>query len=374
MNSSKLELYIHIPFCHRKCAYCDFLSMSGQEAYWLPYRDALCRDIVYAGSKDNRELTSIFIGGGTPSLMPAGYYEELFRVLRESFRIAEDCEITIEMNPGTVSCEKLAEYRRVGINRLSIGLQSVHEEELRELGRIHTYAEFAETYRLAREVGFDNINVDLMMAFPGQTAESYGETLRKIISLRPEHISAYGLIVEPGTPYEKRYEAHPEHFPGEEQQCALYEFTVSMLTEAGYEQYEISNFSLPGRACRHNLGYWNRTEYLGIGLGAASLYDGVRRSVTRDMPAYLEQLCYASEEVLAEDDVVEEVIMLSLRTTQGLDIREHRSVFGAELADRLRRGCETYVRQGLMAELEGRFFFTTAGFLVSNQVIAALLP
>ncbi len=367
-------MYIHIPFCYRKCAYCDFLSMAGQEAWWLPYREALCRDIVHAGSEEARELTTIFLGGGTPSLMPVGYYEKLFQVLRDSFRIAEECEITIETNPGTVSREKLEEYRRVGINRLSIGLQSAHDSELRELGRIHTYEEFAETYRLAREVGFDNINVDLMMAFPGQTMESYRETLRKIVSLKPEHISAYGLIVEPGTPYEKRYEAHPEHFPGEEQQCALYEYTVSALAEAGYEQYEISNFSLPGRECRHNLGYWNRTEYLGIGLGAASLYGGVRRSVTRDLPTYLKQMCFASEEVLTQEDIVEEIIMLSLRTTQGLDIGAHLPVFGTELADVLRRSCEHYVQQGLMEDEEGRFFFTTTGFLVSNQVIAALLP
>ncbi len=367
-------LYVHIPFCVRKCSYCDFLSFAGAESYYEPYLQALCRDILSYRGKERRSLSSIFIGGGTPSLMPLGFYTKLFAAIQSAFTLFEDCEITIEANPGTLTREKLLEYRSVGMNRLSIGLQSCHDRELCELGRLHTYQEFLESYQLARELGFDNINVDLMMAFPGQTEESHAESLRKIIALSPEHISAYGLIVEPGTPYEIRYEKHPEEFPGEDMQCTLYRNTISVLASAGYLQYEISNFSKDGYACRHNIGYWLRREYIGIGIGAASFYNGRRCTVGEKLDAYLVRQDFSQDEAVSEAEALEETIMLSLRTTDGLQLAAFAKCFGTKEAERIQCICERFVSQGWMRHTNDRFYFTTEGFLVSNTLIAELLP
>ncbi len=374
MNNSPFELYIHIPFCKQKCLYCDFTSFSCCESSWMKYLDALCRDLTDLAGDVSGELVSIFIGGGTPSLMPVGFYHKLFEAIRKNYVLSKACEITIEANPGTLTTEKLREYRDCGINRLSLGLQSTHDSELNQLGRIHSYQEFLDSYKRAVDVGFENINVDLMMAFPTQTVESYAETLRRIVELRPKHISAYGLIVEPNTPYEVLYERNPELFPDEELQCALYRQTVNTLHDAGYVQYEISNFALLGYACEHNRGYWIRRQYLGIGLAAASLIGRERRSVTSDLEVYLDHLEYSSIEGLSEEDAISELVMLSLRTTEGLNVKANRDRFGEEYSKMLCDSCRKYVANGLMREEDGRFFFTTEGFLVSNRIIAELLP
>lgn len=367
-------MYIHIPFCKQKCLYCDFTSFPACEERWLLYLDALCRDLADSTKEVRGELVSIFIGGGTPSLMPEGFYRKLFEEIRRCYSLSDSCEITIEANPGTLTREKLLEYRECGINRLSLGLQSTHDSELKLLGRIHSYREFVESYELAREVGFRNINVDMMMAFPTQTYESYETSLKRIVELRPEHISAYSLIVEPNTPFEALYEKCPEQFPDEELQCELYKLTVNALKDAGYIQYEISNFALPGYVCSHNMGYWTRRDYLGIGLAAASLIGRERRSVTSDLEEYLKSLTYTSIEELTDEDVVSEVVMLSLRTTEGLDVKAYRALFGEAYSKRLCEACREYVARGLMLEEDERFFFTTDGFLVSNRIIAELLP
>lgn len=286
----ELELYIHIPFCVRKCKYCDFLSAPADAGERQKYVESLCRKIrSYGALAKAYHVVSIFLGGGTPSVLDAGQTEKIFDAVYDTFMVDKDAEITTELNPGTVTEEKLRMYQKVGINRLSIGLQSVNNHELRMLGRIHTYEDFIDTFVMARKTGFDNVNVDLISAIPGQTVESWEDTLRTVAELEPEHISAYSLIIEEGTPF---YEIYGEEgaasggmavlsgegaaLPDEDAEREMYQRTKRILEEYGYRRYEISNYAKEGFRCRHNLGYWERREYLGIGLGAASLIDNVR--------------------------------------------------------------------------------------------------
>ena len=256
-----LELYIHIPFCVKKCAYCDFLSGPAGEKEKEEYVKMLVDEIRNCpDTVQNYRVISIFFGGGTPSLLTGEQIGRLMDTVREIFTLDEDAEITMEMNPGTVTEEKLRKYRQAGVNRLSIGLQSVNDEELRLLGRIHTYEEFREAYHLARANGFSNINVDLISAIPGQTVESWRRTLEQVMALSPEHISAYSLILEEGTTFYKKYvedEAKEgPKLPDEDAEREMYHRTREFLKDRGYERYEISNYARPGMECRHNLGYW----------------------------------------------------------------------------------------------------------------------
>ena len=249
-----MELYVHIPFCVKKCAYCDFLSFPQGEEIQRRYVEKLMEEIrtVSAGFHDT-PVSSVFVGGGTPSVLKARWMKELFDCLRASFHIEETAEISMEANPGTVDREKLRIYREAGINRLSFGLQSADNRELKALGRIHTWEEFLDSFHQARIAGFTNINVDLMSALPGQTVDSWRKTLEKVLELKPEHISAYSLIIEEGTPFYEKYEDHPELLPPEEEERQMYHDTKRILHEHGYERYEISNYARAGYACRHNL-------------------------------------------------------------------------------------------------------------------------
>ena len=291
IRNKELEIYIHIPFCVKKCAYCDFLSGPQDEGIREKYVNALIEEICEYGDLTHKyHVTTIFLGGGTPSILEAPQIIRIFDALSRTFQIAGDAEITIEANPGTVTVEKLEAYKKCGINRISFGLQTTNNEELKLLGRIHTYEEFVESYQLARDCGFDNVNVDLISAIPKQTVESWKETLEKVIALVPEHISAYSLIVEDGTPFANVYgEGCPgEHdLPSEEEERAIYYRTEELLEKVGYHRYEISNYAREGKECRHNLGYWERREYLGIGLGAASLVDNARYKNTDDLLFYI---------------------------------------------------------------------------------------
>ncbi|MBP5410633.1 MAG: radical SAM family heme chaperone HemW [Lachnospiraceae bacterium] len=370
-----MELYIHIPFCVRKCAYCDFLSFAGKESCMEKYVDALIRDIGQGGGLPlfDRKLTSVYIGGGTPSLMPQGTYQRILDAVRENFAISENAEISIECNPGTVTIEKLLEYRNAGINRISFGAQSADGKELRLLGRIHTWEQVDESVRLARAAGFDNINIDLMMNLPGQTKEHFTNTVKKALKLQPEHISAYSLIIEEGTPFFEAYDAHPELLPDEESASDTYERAVMLLAEEGYRQYEISNFAKPGYECRHNIGYWRRAEYLGVGIGAASLISGVRYRVSDDLERYLEELTYEPEETLSDTDVRNETVMLGLRMNEGLSIAELARLFGDAYAKKFADAMDRYVSQGLAYSGDGRYGLTVRGMLVSNTMIASLM-
>lgn len=283
----ELELYIHIPFCAKKCAYCDFLSGPADEQTVADYVTALRKEIEsYKESAKNYEVTTVFFGGGTPSLLSGEQMAELMNAIKDTFMLKEEAEITMEANPGTVTESNLSAYKEAGINRISFGLQSVKDEELRMLGRIHTFEEFLESYDMARKAGFHNINVDLISAIPGQTLTSWEETLRTVIELQPEHISAYSLIVEEGTTFAKLYGEgceKEELLPDEDEERRIYERTEEMLKEAGYHRYEISNYAKDGYECRHNLGYWERKEYLGLGLGASSLLNETRFHNTEHM-------------------------------------------------------------------------------------------
>ena len=276
-----LELYIHVPFCIKKCAYCDFLSFPADEKMQEKYFDALIRDIKYYGQNmEEYKVSTIYIGGGTPSWMNESLIQSLMLYVYKSFDVAKDAEISIECNPGTLTSRKLLIYKQSGINRLSIGLQSADDDELKILGRIHTYDQFLKSYESARVAGFDNINVDIMSGLPKQTTEKMLDTLHKVIRLKPEHISAYSIIIEKNTPFYDEYKfdmvkqeagMKPDVLPDEDEVYRMYKATQRTLDEAGYKQYEISNFAKKGYECRHNIGYWTRENSLGIGLGAASL-------------------------------------------------------------------------------------------------------
>ena len=286
----EMELYLHIPFCVKKCDYCDFLSFPADESIKREYVETLKREIEKVGERyRNCQVSTIFVGGGTPSILNSSYIVEIFDVLRRKFHVAGNAEISMEVNPGTVTKEKLSDWRRAGINRLSMGLQSADNRELKRLGRIHTWEDFLESFRRAREEGFSNLNVDLMSALPGQTMDGWMETLKRTAAQEPEHISAYSLIIEEGTPFYERYGGKKGEalLPDEDTDRDMYHKTREFLASCGYERYEISNYAKPGRECRHNIGYWTGVPYLGLGLGAASYIEGIRFSNTRNLKEYL---------------------------------------------------------------------------------------
>lgn len=379
----ELELYLHIPFCVKKCNYCDFLSAPAEEETRAAYVDALLEEIRGFEDPEDYEVVTVFFGGGTPSILPS---QEIFRImeaLREKFSFRKGAEITLEANPGTVDKEKLSCYKKAGINRLSFGLQSADAEELKKLGRIHTWEKFLESFQLAREAGFSNINVDLMSALPGQTKESWEKTLRQVLALQPEHISAYSLIIEEGTPFYQLYEKdverrdageEPELLPSEEEERAMYEATGRILKEQGYLHYEISNYAKPGRECRHNLGYWQRRDYLGFGLGASTLLNPVRYKNTEDLEAYLGG-DFSKKEffVLTKDNQIEETMFLGLRVLEGVSKEKFREQFSCELRVVYRKELEKLEQEGLLEE-EGDFVrLTSRGIDLSNPVLAEFL-
>ncbi len=294
-KKKELGLYIHIPFCVRKCDYCDFLSAPATEGEKKAYVDALLHEIKsYEGRLEDYIVPTIFFGGGTPSSLGQGELDRIMEALKQVFPMDwAVMEATLEANPGTVTKDKLEEYKKAGINRLSFGLQSTEDVELRRLGRIHVYQEFLDNFRLARELGFCNINVDLMSALPGQTVAAWEASLHRIAGLAPEHISAYSLIIEEGTHFYERYgEGTPgaKELPDEDNDRAMYARTKEILKQYGYERYEISNYAKPGYECRHNNSYWIGTEYLGLGLGASSLFGGTRFSNEPELKSYI-KLC-----------------------------------------------------------------------------------
>lgn len=374
-----LSLYIHYPFCVRKCRYCDFLSFPADAAARQAYLDRLGAEMAYRSQAfSGYEVTSLFIGGGTPSLMSGDQLLALMDHVRRHFSLREDAELTMECNPGTVDAEKLSAMRKAGINRISFGLQSARDEELRLLGRIHSFSDFLKSYEAAREAGFDNINVDLMSALPGQSLSSCMESLEAVLALAPEHLSVYSLIIEPGTPF---WDLYGEDAPGkpaiplpdEDTEREMYHRICRRLEAAGYDHYEVSNFARPGRACRHNLVYWRRGEYLGLGLGAASLVDERRFSNTRDLPIYMSSFAPAEEERLTEQARMEETMFLGLRCMRGVSEAEFEAAFGKRIGDIYGPVLEKLCAQGLLAREKGRFFLTERGLDVATTVMAAFL-
>ena len=377
-----LELYIHIPFCVRKCYYCDFLSGVSDENRREEYVKALLTEIrMCAGECEKYTVTSIFIGGGTPSLMQGARIERILEEIRRGYVLDKGVEITIEMNPGTVDEEKLAAYKRAGINRLSIGLQSAENEELKKIGRIHTWEQFLHTWQLVRNMGFQNVNVDIMSALPGQSVAGYERTLQRVLSLPdpPEHISAYSLIVEEGTDFYRRQEEGKLDLPGEDEDRQMYHLTKKLLAEKGYERYEISNYAKPGFACAHNCGYWKRAEYLGLGLGAASLLKNVRFHNTESLEKYLANPCGCREDVhvLTDGEQIEETLFLGLRLTMGISEKEFVGCFSRTLDEIYGDVIEKNTQNGLLRWTErgeDRWLsLTEKGLDVSNYVMAQFL-
>ena len=369
-----LELYVHIPFCVRKCQYCDFLSGPSDEETKDRYIEALLKEIRAAEHTENYEIVSVFIGGGTPSALKAEAIASIMRTLQEQFFFCEDAEVTIEANPGTVDLEKLTIYRNVGINRLSLGLQSTDAEELKLLGRIHSYEEFLKSYEWAREVGFSNINIDLMFAIPGQTGEAWRQHLYQVAELNPEHISAYSLIIEEGTPFAEQN----LDLPDEDTEYQMYEDTAEILERYGYRQYEISNYAKQGYMCRHNAGYWQRREYLGFGLGASSLYGGMRFSNTRRMQEYLKESRNPDQirkdvTVLLRNERIEEFMFLGLRMTEGISEKKFEENFDVRLMDVYGNILQKYEETGFMEHIETKWRLTRKGIHVSNHILADFL-
>ena len=404
------ELYIHIPFCVRKCGYCDFLSFPAGKDVQMRYLDALKREIRLTGEILRRQaaVSSIFIGGGTPSLLEAGQIAGIMQELYEQFCISSDAEITIEANPGTVDLDKLHSFRTAGINRISIGCQSMHDRELARMGRIHDHAAFLESYRLARQAGFENVNLDLISALPEQSLQDWRETLHATAALEPEHISAYSLILEEGTPFYAQRETLL--LPDEDTERAMYEETAEILAGYGFEQYELSNYAKPGRYCRHNLGYWTGVPYLGLGLGAASYWPAetagtesdtaehiadltpeqqmqpwmVRFSKTSDLETYFTALVSGngpakipvdlnSYEYLKKTDCMAEFMILGLRLTEGISKEEFRQRFQSDLQDVYGAILQKYESAGLLHNGKDRVFLTGQGRSLANIVMMEFL-
>ncbi len=388
------SIYIHIPFCVKKCSYCDFLSAPADESTKRRYVDRLLEEMEKA-SKEYRdyEAVSVFFGGGTPSVLTAEDTGRIMGLLNKRFRIRPDAEITTEINPKTASYEKLKAYFDLGMNRLSIGLQSAAEKELAVLGRIHSFQDFCETFHAARQAGFSNINVDIMSALPGQSAESYSDTLKKVLLLSPEHISAYSLIIEEGTPFYERYHKEDDlrkagkdprevhecgnlfpPLPSEEEEREMYEETERLLGEYAYRRYEISNYAKPGYECLHNTVYWTGKEYAGFGIGAASYMGGVRFKNTEKLQDYLNgDFKKAEKTMLKKADRMEEFMFLGLRMINGVSRKEFLIRFGVSMEEVYEAALRKMVEQGLL-KIEGdRVFLTYKGLDVANYVMAEFL-
>ena len=390
-NNNQLGIYIHIPFCVQKCVYCDFLSAPATNDVKIKYIEALKKEIELVGLNNKEkdiEVNSIFFGGGTPSCIDPELIQSVLDTVKNNFRVNEFAEITIECNPGTLSEDKAYSYRNAGINRISFGLQSCDDKELKMLGRIHDFDDFRDSFRMARNYGFNNINVDLMTGLPGQTKESLLKTLKTALAFKPEHISAYGLILEEGTVLFDRINEYPP-IPSEELDRQMYDITRKSFTKSGYVQYEISNYAKPGYECIHNLKYWNREEYLGFGIGAASFIDEKRYSNITDINSYIDitsklmdevkdnklinidlSSLYASFEKLDINDAKEEFMFLGLRKIQGISILDYKEKFNQEIYEQYSKEIEDNINKGLLILENNRLKLTTKGIDISNTVMS----
>lgn len=375
-----LGIYVHIPFCVQKCKYCDFCSSAGfSEATKSEYCQALIKDI-----KDNAKsfseylVDSVFFGGGTPTCLSPDALGVILEVIYSSYNVSLDAEITLECNPATAEKRDFEKLLKYGFNRLSIGLQSVHDDELNALGRIHSFDEFEKTYRDAREAGFKNVNLDLMYGIPLQSLSSFESTLQKVIDLSPEHISAYALKVEQGTEfYRKRNELL---LPDEDTEYEMYSLADRMLSRSGYKHYEISNYAKSGKESRHNLKYWSLDDYVGFGVAAHSLIEGVRYAVTDSVKEYVSSVNgerdayhFQIEEELSHKAAVEEYIMMRLRLADGLAPTDFKTKFGVLLDEKYIERIERFVKSGHVEVKDGAYAFNKDGMYVSNYILSEIL-
>ena len=372
----KIGLYIHIPFCVRKCNYCDFLSFSADDETKKKYTDSLIREIgAYADALKEYSIATIYIGGGTPSVLDIRDTERIVRAAADSYNAdfsGKEFEFTMEVNPGTVTAEKLSAYRDMGINRLSMGVQSASDTELAMLGRIHTFYDAECAMDSARKAGFDNISLDLISALPGQTIEQYMYSVNKILDLEPEHISSYSLIIEEGTEFYEKY--GPDGplkgmLPDETTERRMYYMTRDRLEERGYYRYEISNYAKPGYESRHNSSYWEGTEYLGLGLGASSLMGNTRYRNTADMAVYLDNpVTRETDEILDKKARMTEYMILGLRKTKGISISGFRERFDADMYEIFGKEIKRSLSEGLLAVRGDMLHLTDRGLDVCNYV------
>lgn len=369
---------MHIPFCKQKCYYCDFISYANKEEKIQEYICALKKEISLEAKKYNKEeneITTIYIGGGTPSFINGKYIEELVNEIKENYLIKDEAEITIELNPGTITKEKLELYKKIGINRISIGLQSTNNNLLKQIGRIHTYEEFLDSYNLIRKVGFENVNVDLMLGLPGQTMNDLQESLNKVIELSPEHISVYSLIVEEGTILEKMLNENKIKLPQEELERKMYWETKKMLEKNEYIHYEISNFAKKGYESKHNCNCWNQKQYLGFGVAAHSYINNKRYCNTNSISEYIKNLKENNIEnnrtvceIQNKEDEMKEYMLLSLRKIEGVDIQEFKNKFVENPIYLFRKELEKLVKEDLIEIDLNNIKLTNKGLDLANLV------
>lgn len=375
----RIGLYIHIPFCRQKCLYCDFPSWAGKEGQMQAYVDALTKELRNRGNLyQGKQVVSVFFGGGTPTVLEIPMLKQLMQAVFAHWNVAADAEITAEANPGTLGQEMAEALREMGFNRLSMGVQAWQNRLLKELGRIHTIETFLENYQAVRAAGFANVNTDLMFALPQQTLADWQETVRGMVALQPEHISAYSLILEEGTPFFDRYEKGELEPAAEELDREMYHWAVDYLAENGYEQYEISNFAKKSRQSCHNRIYWQAEEYLGMGLGAHSYMEGERFHNPYDLQTYIVadgvvSLLKEEVETITEEDALAEFMFLGLRLTEGVTFERFRRRFGREMMDVYGEQVTDLVAKGLLEQDEIGIRLTKRGIDVSNVVFEQFL-
>jgi len=367
------SLYVHIPFCVKKCIYCDFFSIPYDEGLALSYVDALVRELALRKTLAG-ELSTIYVGGGTPTTLPFVALIRLFRAIRDKFSVAADAEITVEANPGTVDREKVRALAGLGVNRFSLGAQSFADGTLKFLGRVHTFEDVLRTVAAVRDSTIENFSMDLIYGIPGQTPDEWRETVSTAIELAPQHISAYELTPEKGTPLFVKIEKGELAKPSEDSIIEMYYHAIDRLGEAGYRHYEISNFAKSGFECRHNLNYWNRGKYIGIGAAAHSFISNRRMNNLRDVGAYIrmlgeERLPVEESIEISRDDAMKEAVFLGLRKTEGLDIR----MFSEQLGIDILKASENLIVHGLIISDGDHLRLTRRGIVVSNTVITELL-
>ena len=368
----EISLYIHIPFCKQRCFYCDFPTFSGKERFRKDYIEALVKEIEEKCS--DYLIKTIFIGGGTPSYLEENELEKLL-ITVSKLNLSDKLEYSMECNPGTVNEEKLKIMKKYGINRISFGLQSCNDNLLKKIGRIHTFDEFLENYNLARKVGFNNINVDLMYGLPNLTIKDWENTLERICDLKPEHISAYSLIIEEGTAFHNLYEKNILKLPSEEDERVMDKLTKEILKANGYHQYEISNFALEGKECEHNKVYWSLKEYIGVGSASSSYIDGSRFSNTTNINDYIEKINNNVSVVIDKyensiKDEMEEFVFMGLRMISGIDLLRFKKKFGIDINSIYKEVIEKNIKDGLLVVKEDKMFLTAKGMELSNSVMS----
>lgn len=370
-----LSIYIHVPFCKEKCFYCDFLSFKGKEDYFRLYQDALLKEIkdFSIENKNKYIIKTIFIGGGTPSILPIGYIGEIIEYIYFNFKVCEDVEISIEVNPGVLSYEKIKHFRESNINRISLGLQAYQNRLLKKIGRLHTIEQFLENYNNIRKLGFENVNVDLMFSLPTQTKKEFEETLIRISDLSPEHISVYSLILEEGTKFYSMYEKGEFELFSDELDRELYYMAINTLEKKGYNLYEISNFCKVGRECKHNIVYWTRKEYIGFGLGSSSLLNETRVTNTNNFNDYINFKNEKDIEILQKRHMYSEFLFLGLRMNNGIRKSEFEKNFGISLDEIYKEQINKFIKNGLILQEGDSLKLSKKGIDLSNIVFSEFI-